>query len=438
MAPHSDADAFLDWLYAKSGASVRYSGIDPEHFCTATGIPWERCQAVVRECLARALVTQDSMQRCRLAPAGVRQVQQRRTLLPVTVLAGHAGEVKAVAFDAATGGLTSVADDGTVLRWDPSTGAGQPLVTRPEENADAAFTPGGRLVAVYGRAGGVRVWHSATGEPAGPPITPGEECERAILSGDGRLLAAVRNREDVQIYHVATGEAVTAHLLFGGGAARDAVDDLAFSPDGRLLAAVSPDCAGRVWEAATGRPIWDIPCADAMTRVAFAPDGRSMVTAGGGDVTLWDITGRYLGHTWTAEILDEYGHASFTFAVAFSSDGRHLATGGDLRSVRLWSTADGEPAAPPLDGHAETVGDLIWAPDGTMLASTSGDGNARLWDPRRGLPIGEPLCGHTGDVAAGITTTALSPDGRLLAAGCEDGTVKLWSLPTSPAQGLTR
>ncbi|WP_018504392.1 WD40 repeat domain-containing serine/threonine protein kinase [Parafrankia discariae] len=128
------------------------------------------------------------------------------------------------------------------------------------------------------------------------------------------------------------------------------------------------------------------------------------------------------------------GHTGGVWAMAFSSDGRTLATASGDRTARLWNITD--PAHPqalgqPLTGHTDGVTWLAISPDGRTLATTSLDDTARLWnitDPAHPQALGQPLTGHTDDV----NSVAFSPDGRTLATGATDSTARLWNI-TDPA-----
>jgi WD40 repeat protein/transcriptional regulator with XRE-family HTH domain len=168
--------------------------------------------------------------------------------------------------------------------------------------------------------------------------------------------------------------------------------------------------------------------------MAFSPDGKLLATGyGSGYVRLWDpATGQAIGSPLLADTSPE-GNGGVT-GVAFSPDGKLLATAGGDGTVRLWNTATRQAARAPLPANSNgSVAGVAFSPDGKLLATAGGDGYVRLWNPATGQPVGSPLPADTSP--DGVDAVAFSPDGKLLASADADGTVRLWNPATRQAVG---
>ena len=152
---------------------------------------------------------------------------------------------------------------------------------------------------------------------------------------------------------------------------------------------------------------------DAVSDVAFAPNGTLASVSRDRTLRLWDPVHRTRSATLT-------GHDTWLRTVAFDVDGRTLATGGDDGNVVLWDVAAREPRV-TLAGHTGPVSAIAFSPGRSLAASAGKDRTVRLWDLARGSAR------RTLRLSDGANAVAFSPDGRTVAAVGEDGAVRLWS-----------
>jgi WD40 repeat protein/DNA-binding SARP family transcriptional activator len=223
--------------------------------------------------------------------------------------------------------------------------------------AGVDFSPDGRLLAVCGEHGRVTLWEADTLAPAGDlEGLGGGACQGVVFSPDGTHVAASDfdfDKSRLRVWDIRTGQ-LTAYRSPTGAAL------LAYSPDGRLIAAAAIDKDTEIRDAATGRLVKRITTDDESRSVAFSPDGRRLVV------------GQY--------------------------DGEAI----------LYSTADWLPVGRPIEAHTARLTYPDFSPDGRTLLTAGADGTAALWDVASRKPIGEPLKFPRGSFVA----AAFSPDGQ--------------------------
>jgi WD40 repeat protein len=267
----------------------------------------------------------------------------------------------------------------TVLVWEAATG--RRVLSLPCRSAatGAKFSPDSRLLAIPSD-GGVIVREASTGKQI--LVIRGEDEPRVrsvAFSPDGRRLVTVGERRKAQLWDISQGKGeVTVPLLVF-----KAYQNVAFSPDGRLVASSSPNKpVMNLWDVSQGqgeltRPLLTLNTF-AYSGVAFSPDGRLRASSNSptGTVDIWDIaTGR--GEI-SAPLLSLFGHTGRVASVAFSPDGSRLASASIDRTVKVWETATGqELLSLKVTGPVEGVS---WSPDGQRLAGASADGTVKVWE----------------------------------------------------------
>ncbi len=208
---------------------------------------------------------------------------------------------------------------------------------------------------------------------------------------------------------------------------------VAFSPDGKTLASGSFDSTVKLWDVQTGQQIRSLEGhTDIVPSVAFSPDGKTLASGScyrnkrpmikgleclEGEIKLWNIeTGEQVismkgDHTWVTE-------------VAFSPDGKTLASRSFDKTIKLWNVETGQ-LLKSLEGHTDTVNSVAFSPDGKTLATGSSDKSVKLWNVETGQLL-KSLEGHIDSV----NSVAFSVDGKTLASGSGDNTIKLWNVET--------
>src|SRR5262245_15281684 len=294
---------------------------------------------------------------------------------PALSAIGHDEPVVRVAFSPKGDRLASASRDGTAKIWNAITG--REMVTFREHNAivtAVAFHPDGRRVASGSWDERVLVWDAASGQVLQTLAGEAGFVYDVAFSPDGKTLASAHSSGVVILWDPATGKKRRPAIRVN----RTEVAGIAFSPDGKLLAtAGGRDVTAKIWTLATGQERTALVGESRRVHsVAFSPDGRYVAASQSGYVTVWDAaTGNPVRSPFHAE-------SRRVFHLAFSCDSRWLATACRDQTVRLWDPRTGQQVA-LLRGHAGPVLGVAFSPDGRRLASCGGyrgKGEIKIWD----------------------------------------------------------
>ena len=352
--------------------------------------------------------------------------------------------------------LASADFHGTVRLWNPATGQPSRTIagTGPDGVSTATFSPRGKLLAAADNDGTVRLWDPVTGQPVRTIADTGPNGVNSVtFSPDGTLLAAANANGTVRLWDPATGQPART-IQADTTAPFVGVGDVMFSRNGNLLATADADGTVRLWDPATGHAVRTIQ-ADThgqyiyAGQAALSPDGKLLATIDADSaVRLWDVLTGQRVRTMQAKT----GPTGGATEVAFSPDGRLLATPDRDGTVRFWNPVTGQVVrtlqAPGSTSGANELNSnplsqldvipvyvLAFSPDGRLLATVDADGTARLWNPVTGQLV---TTIQATDPNVGLGQVAFSPDDKLLASANNDGTVRLWelSLFTHPYEAL--
>lgn len=235
------------------------------------------------------------------------------------------------------------------------------------------------------------------------------------FSPDGRILASGEGDGRVTFWDTKTG----MKLREGGNIQASHISSLAFSPDGERLVSGSADGRLAWWVVEDQSPITPAWSGSSgwVSQIAITPDRSKMVTlTDKGLVLLWSVPNRP-----APAIVTQAKDIRRQTEIAFSPDGKSLATGGSNGKITFWDIASRKPTGETKIGHAEDIIDLDFSPNGQILASAGENNSVRLWDTRTYESIGQLLM-------RSVTSIDFHPDGEILAVGSMFGVVHLWDV----------
>jgi WD40 repeat protein len=353
---------------------------------------------------------------------------------PINLVTHGSGSVTEAAFSPDghfLAAITIAAADELVL-WDVRRGVTKARIRITANGAKqtVTFSNDGSRLAVAGAP--PQVFDMQTMTPTTYP-TPG--FARSVAFSPDGLVLAVGYADRVEFHDVLTGREVRPTLPAAAQA-------IAFSPDGSVVVTSQLDGTVTVWDE-TGRPSGPPLIGHSLVAdyLAFVPDSSLVVSASKREVAVWDLR---QAATIAQTLQADPALPSWVQRVRFSPDGQLLAAPEISGNVVLWDTATGKPIGQPIAAHPHPIqtdlgkgndvgtSDVAFSPDGRALATVGWGETVSLWDvaTHRRLRPALPVPKSPGGIAVCLCTVAFSPDGRMLAAGADDGTIALIDVST--------
>jgi hypothetical protein len=286
-------------------------------------------------------------------------------------LEGHTENVTALAVSRSGQWLASASEDRTVRRWHLPTGRGIAAHRTETGNLNGvAITPDERFVISNFDNNELRIWPAQDNPPPGRIPTSGRSPTGLLVTPDGSgLIWSARSQPpNILVWSLLFHRPIAQ---FGDG---DSPNVLDLSADGSLLATGDSRGVLRVWDSIVGIPLYEFPAhGDAVTDVELSPDGRLVASATFGEIRIFDLRRGEPVHTLRIPDVQ---------TVAFSPDGRRLASGGKREEIYLWDVASGQPMASLKSESAFSDRQILriaFLPDPRGLVSGATEGKIRLW-----------------------------------------------------------
>ena len=364
-------------------------------------------------------------------------------------LGTHKKAVKSVKFSPDGKTIATRSIDGKVRLWNIDTKRLENTLSIHKNSIyDVVFSPDGNTLVTENSDETIRLWNTKTGNLI-KIIDIGDHVDELLFSPDGETIASASRHHSIRLWDAKSG--ILNKKLDGHAYA---VTGLWFSPDGETLASTTTNNTIRLWNVKTHqlkRVLTNQFSLDKnqeekgyVENVAFSPDGKILASAAGekttrsmrtpgiyqnlsgsNNIILWDTkTGR--------QAITLKGHTSYVESIAFSPDGQTLVSGSQKGNMRFWDVRDGKQQK-TIDLHNDSITSISFSHNGEIIVYGSYNGTVSLLDVNTYENI-RTFTGHVDEVK----TLTFSPDDQTLASTGVDSTLRLWDVSTGQQQmGLT-
>ena len=336
----------------------------------------------------------------------------------VRVFEGHKDWVDSVAFSSDDRWIVSGSLDGAIRVWDVKTGH---VVAGPFEGHDApvlfvAVSTNCKRIASGSSDLTVRIWDVKADQERCGFLDGLDDISALALSNDRKYIASGSEDGTIRDWDLGTGQLVGT-VCEGYGVS---VLSLAYSPDGKHVVSGYSDGTVRICEVASGRAVKELHGSQTSAySSAFSNNGRYVASISRyGTVQIWDAKTGDCIHTSQVQ-------SGGVSQVTFSPDDKYVLSGWQ-NGFQIWDVKTGSLVTESRQQHDREVVSMAFSHDGKLVATGSCDNTIRLWDARNGEQVLSPFIGHTGSVCS----VAFSPDDLTVASGSEDGTVRVWNVMT--------